>query len=225
MQACRTLLRAVCALFLCLLPCLFCLGGCKTSVDYFSYVSELRSNLFLAETDSFSLRVYAVEKETPYRADGVARERSARTEIQLVGGDGSNTYHIDVTVRGKTYGGELAYDNVKAVHTLSFPLDIADERALFCVVEKGNSKTECTAKSVRTEGDVSPQTALNNVQAHSPKLFAELTDKYGFAGEIYLRLLYEDAPYYYVGVINRKGEICAFLVNGTTGKVLASRQP
>jgi hypothetical protein len=52
-----------------------------------------------------------------------------------------------------------------------------------------------------------------------------MTDKYGFTGEIYLRLLYEDAPYYYVGVINRKGEITAFLVNATTGKVLAQRKP
>ena len=48
-----------CLFLVCLLP-LF--ASCKKEIDYFDYVSELRSNIFLAETDGFSLRVYAVEK-------------------------------------------------------------------------------------------------------------------------------------------------------------------
>ena len=51
-----------------------------------------------------------------------------------------------------------------------------------------------------------------------------MTDKYGFTGEIYIRLIYEDAPYYYVGIIDRNGTINAFLLNATSGKILAKRQ-
>lgn len=51
-----------------------------------------------------------------------------------------------------------------------------------------------------------------------------MTDEYGFAGEIYLRLLYEDAPYYYVGVVSKGGKTTAFLLNGKTGKLLAKRE-
>ena len=51
-----------------------------------------------------------------------------------------------------------------------------------------------------------------------------MTDKYGFAGEIYIRLLYEEAPYYYVGIIDRSGGCNAFLMNAETGKILARRQ-
>ena len=51
-----------------------------------------------------------------------------------------------------------------------------------------------------------------------------MTDKYGFSGEIYLRLIYEDSPYYYVGVINRNSEVNAFLLNAETGKILAKRK-
>jgi uncharacterized membrane protein YkoI len=50
-----------------------------------------------------------------------------------------------------------------------------------------------------------------------------MTDKYGFKGEIYFRLIYEGNPYYYIGIINRNGEITAFLINAKTGKTLARR--
>ena len=50
-----------------------------------------------------------------------------------------------------------------------------------------------------------------------------MTDRNGFAGEIYLRLIYEDAPYYYVGIIDRNGGILALLVHSESGKILARR--
>ncbi|MBO7297662.1 MAG: hypothetical protein J6U60_01290, partial [Clostridia bacterium] len=58
------------------------LASCKKNeVDYFSYVSELRSNILLASDEDFSLRVYAVEKEYPYSTDGIKRECTNRTEV------------------------------------------------------------------------------------------------------------------------------------------------
>lgn len=50
-----------------------------------------------------------------------------------------------------------------------------------------------------------------------------MTDANGFAGEIYLRLIYEDVPYYYVGIIDREGRIFALLVDSEDGKILAKR--
>ncbi len=203
----------------------FTLCSCGKSVDYFSYVSELRNNIFLAEHEDIRLRVYSVVKETPYVADGIARERSPRTEIYLFAPEGTETYNLHLCINDKKYGGELAYDNVKSQYFLSFTLDVSNLKEIPCVLEYGQEKINLTAASVLRNETVSPKSVLDNVRAHSPDLFKTLTDKYGFQGEIYLRLLYEDAPYYYVGVIDRNGNIFAFLVNATTGKVLAERKP
>lgn len=203
----------------------FALTGCTRKIDYFSYVSEFRNNIFLAETENFTLRIYSVTKETPYVADGIAHESTARTEVFLLAPEGTQNYTLTVYFNGKEYGGELAYDNVKAEYFLSFSLDVSAEKELPCVLACGDNKTELTASSVLRNETLCVQTILENVRAYNPELFKNLTDKYGFAGEIYLRLLYEDSPYYYVGVINRKGEIHAFLVNAITGKVLAHRKP
>ena len=66
---------------------------------------------------------------------------------------------------------------------------------------------------------------LQNLQKTESELFSSLTDEYGFAGEIYIRLIFEERPYYYLGVIDRNGKITAFLLSAETGKILAKRQP
>ena len=225
----KIILRPISLLcLLCALPFflfLFALSGCKQTVDYFSYVSEFRNNIFLAETGGLYLRIHSVLKETPYAADGVAHESSARTEVFLSAPEGTQNYTFTMEVDGKQYGGELAYDNVKAEYFLSFSLDISTLKELPCVLEYGENSLSLTATSVLRNETVDAQNILENVRAYAPDVFENLTDKYGFKGEIYLRLLYEDAPYYYVGVMDRNGDIYAFLVNATNGKVIARRNP
>ena len=204
---------------------IFTLSGCKQAVDYLSYVSEFRNNIFLAETEEISLRIYSVCKETPYIADGIANESSARTEVFLSATDGTQAYTLEMQVNGSSYGGELAYDNVKGEYFLSFSLDISPYKELPCTIIHGENQIQLTAVSVLRDEILAPKSILENVRAYAPELFKEMTDKYGFKGEIYLRLLYEDSPYYYVGVIDRNKDIYAFLVNATNGKVLARRNP
>ncbi|MBQ8405500.1 MAG: hypothetical protein IJX09_02505 [Clostridia bacterium] len=221
-------LRPILLTLLLLVPIFICilgLGGCKKSIDYFSYVSEFRNNVFLAETDDFCLRIHSVVKETPYAADGIANESTARTEVFLSAPEGTQSYTLKMQVEGKEYGGELSYDNVKAEYFLSFSLDISAQKELPCVLQCGEATHQLVAASVLRNETVAPKDILTNVRAYAPDIFEQMTDKYGFKGEIYLRLLYEDAPYYYVGIIDRNGDIYAFLVNATNGKVLARRNP
>ncbi len=194
-------------------------------MDYFSYVSELRSNIFLDKNEDFSLRIYAVEKEYPYLSDGVKREVSMRTELYFSAPSGDKTTEIFFTVNGQKYGGEMSYDNVKAEYYFSCTLDVSQEKKLDCDVVYGTETMQFCAQSIKTENTLSPQKILEKLQQSEGELLQSLTDKFGFAGEIYVRLLYEDFPYYYVGIIDRNGQISAFLLNGETGKVLAKRLP
>ncbi len=202
----------------------FFFTACNKKVDYFSYVSELRSNILCAQTDNYFLSVYAVEKEYPYSLDGVKRETSMRTEIRLLAPSGDKTYEISFQLNDTTYGGEMSYDNVRAEYYYSCSLDVSSLSQIECMLICGDEQIPLCAKTVKTENTLSPQDVLAKLQETESELFTSLTDKYGFAGEIYMRLLYEDFPYYYVGVIDRNGNTTAFLMNGETGKVLARRQ-
>ena len=202
----------------------FAFVSCKRAVDYFSYVSELRNNIFLAEAEDISLRIYSVRKESPYAADGVPREVSARTEIYLTAPEGVADCHIHFLVNGERQGGELSYDNVRSEYYLFLTLDTSAFQTLSCQIRYGEKTYDLDAVSVLDGEEISPETILQTVKTESAELFAAMTDKYGFTGEIYIRLIFEDSPYYYVGVIDRNGGICAHLINAKTGKVLAKRQ-
>lgn len=214
--------RALLSLTFCLL--VFLMTACKKPIDYFDYVCELRSNIFLAHTDEFSLRVFATEKETPYLADGIKRETNVLTEIHLTAPSGTKTYAVSFEIDGETYGGEFSYDNVKGEHYLSCTLDISSQTEIPFIITCENEQTTLIAKSVLTQNELTPQRALNKLIESEKELFSSLTDEYGFAGEIRLRLIYEENPYYYIGVTDRNGNTTAFLLNATTGKILAKHE-
>lgn len=214
--------RFFCILFFVVIA--ICFYSCKSKLEYFDYVSELRSNIFLAHNEDFFLRIYAAEKETPYLPDGIKKETSCRTEVYLVAPSGEKNCELSFSVNGKTYGGEMSFDNVRAEYYYSCTLDVSNLTELLCSITYGDSKVELTAKSVKTPNVLSPYSVLQNVIQAEPELFSSLTDKYGFAGEIYIRLLYEDSPYYYIGVMDRNENSHAFLINAQTGKILAKRQ-
>lgn len=219
----KSRLFRILGVWLCISLLLF-FTACKQSVNYFDYVSELRNNIFLAENDHFSLRIFSVEKETPYSADGVPNETTTLTEIRFTAPEGDKVCNLSFRVDGREYGGEMSFDNVKGDYYFSCTLDISDLSALPCLITYGDTELEMNALSVLNEKTLTPEAVLKSLEQSETELFKSMTDKYGFTGEIYLRLIYEDSPYYYVGIIDREEKTNAFLINAETGKILAKRQ-
>jgi hypothetical protein len=212
------------ATLLIMLLSVFFFTSCQKKIDYFDYVSELRSNIFIAKNDSFSLRIYAVVKESPYSTDGIPREKSSRMEAHLLTPEANKAVTITFQIAEQSYSGEMSYDNVKTEYFYSQTLDVANEQDLSVKITSKTETVTLNAKSVLSGSALSAKDAFSCLYKTEKTLFDELTDKYGFQGEIYIRLIYEDAPYYYVGVINRSGCTNAFLLNAYTGKILAKRQ-
>lgn len=72
-----------------------------------------------------SVRVFAVEKETPYAADGIKRAVTPRTEIYLTAPTGIESYDIAFSYDGKNYGGDMSFDNIKLEYFYSCSVDIS----------------------------------------------------------------------------------------------------
>lgn len=193
-------------------------------LDYFDYVSELRSNVLTAETEEFSLRAFAVEKEYPYAADGVKREMTKRAEIYLTAPAGDELAHVNFQVGGEKYGGEMSYDNVKEEYFFSVSADLSKADTVDFFVEYGKEQLTFHAVTVKKQTTLTPKIALDKLKENETELFSSLTDEHGFMGEIYLRLICEGEPYYYVGLITKDGKVRAFLLAADTGKVLAKRE-
>ncbi|MBQ8375240.1 MAG: hypothetical protein IJX98_06705 [Clostridia bacterium] len=210
-------------LVLTLAICALLFSSCNREVDYYDFVSELRSNLFLFDGEDYSIRVQDVEKEYPYVSDGYISEMTHKTEIFVLAPSGTTHCNIYFHCNGKTYGGEASFDSVKREYYYSCNADISEAPSLPVRVQFGENSHEITLPSVKTQSTLSAPDALQKLVEAETELFSSLTDGGDFLGEIYIRLLYEDAPYYYIGVVNRNGTSAAFLLDATTGKVLAKR--
>ncbi|MDE5943144.1 MAG: hypothetical protein K2H30_02935, partial [Clostridia bacterium] len=68
---------------LCLLSAaaLFC--GCKKSVNYLDYISEMRYGIWLYSSDGLEVKIYRSAKENPYIADGIKSEMGDLTEVYV----------------------------------------------------------------------------------------------------------------------------------------------
>lgn len=220
--------RKIFTLLLFLLPCVFFCAfftACAKKINYYDYVSELRSNIFLAEEENFSLRAYALFKESPYAMDGIPKSPSPRMEAYMIAPNGANTCTISFEYQGENYKGEMSYDNVKGEYFFACNVDVSEATELHFEIEYGERKIPLRATSIKTNDMLSPKNILSMLEECEQELFLSLTDKYGFSAEIYLRLIYEGAPYYYVGIIERSGNVHAFLIHAKTGKILAKRKP
>jgi hypothetical protein len=130
---------------------------------------------------------------------------------------------ISLQINEGTYTGEMSYDIVKGEYYYACSIDISTQKEVPCHIQYGEREIELTATSVLTGNTLKPQEALKKLENENLQLFSSLTDKYGFAGEIHLRLISEGSPYYYIGIIDRNGNCNAFLMNAETGKILAHR--
>ena len=221
----RTAKRAFLILILCLLSWAFSvtLTSCKRTVDFTSLVSEYRNNLFVYEEQDLSVKAHNLEREYPYVADGYKSEMNCRVEIFVSATAEVNCCEIYFFASGFQHGGEASYDGVKRQFYFSCAADVANASSLQVRIRLDGTEKELTLRSVKTPDLLPLSELLNRLFSTESELQKKLTENGELACELYVRILYEDAPYFYVGVVDRKGTIHAFLLHGKTGEILAKR--
>ena len=213
-------MKKITVIIACICAALCLLSGCAKKVDYLTYVSEKRTDIYLYSNDGLEIKIYRSEQETPYSADGVKGEMSALTEIFVTLPENCD----EVNVKAGNIEGEMNYRAVENCYYLSSSGgEIPNSNVEVNLSYGGNNQT-FTAISVLYDGVISCDEAVKCVVEHNADLFASLTQNNVFCGEIYVRLLYDDGGYYYVGVCDRNKKITACLVDGERGKIIATRE-
>lgn len=118
----------------------------------------------------------------------------------------------------------MSYDNVKAEYFYSVSADVSKLERLPVEIVYGKDVLRLTALTVKKATTLTPRALLDALKDNERETFNQLTENNAFVGEIYLRLICEDEPYYYVGLITKDGKMRAYLLTADTGKVLAKRE-
>ncbi len=194
-------------------------GSCTKEIDYYDYVSEARESVYIYEDDDISVKIYSGRRESPYNADGICGEISPFTEIYVE--LAAQSEKVSVSAAG--ISGEMTYLTVKGCYYLSAGVGITPAESVPLTVTAGENTKEYTATSVLYSGIIDSRGALECVRQYKSGLFESLTENDFFAGEIHIRLLYDEACYYFVGIYDREGNLTACLADGATGKIIAER--
>ena len=203
-------------------------GGCGAQTDLSRYVSEYRSDIYMGTQGEYSVFASYSQREYPYTADGNVGDRSDVFEVALTAPDNTKTYSVRYTIGGKEYASELSFDSVRLVHRCSQTIPAPSETAISFVVsaadDDGAEPVTVSAASIKTEKTLPLADLLEKVRAAESERFAALTSGNSFAGELYVRLLYDnDRCFYYVGLTDRSGNTYAMLADAETGEIIATR--
>lgn len=207
-------LAAICALSA------LAFSGCKKDTDYSQYISEKRTDIYLYSNDGTEIKIYKSEKETPFCADGIKGNVTDITEIfvKLT----KNCEEVEISAGG--ISGEMNFKAVENLYYLSASAaDISGDSVEVTLKLDGKEETY-TAQSVKYGNIISCENALQCVIERDKELFESMTDNGVFSGEIFIRLLYDEGCFYYVGVCDRNKNINAYLVDGERGKIITTKQ-
>lgn len=204
-------------------------AGCSQQTDLTEYVSEYRSNIYIGTQDKYTVFVTCGTREYPYCADGTPANKSELFDVVLTVPDNTRTYKINFTLNEKNYEAELAFDNVRMIHTYSQTLPQPKETSISFTISDADDpeaeKINVTAESVIKETLLGLKDLLSCAQKENKQLFSSFTSHKKFNGEIYVRLLWEnDICYYYVGLIDKNGKTYALLVDAKSGKTIATHE-
>ena len=91
-------------------------------------------------------------------------------------------------------------------------------------MEWEDEQREIVATSVKTENTLSPEKALSRALTNEKATLERMSSNGSFQGEFYVRLLRRDKNYYYVGIVDRDGNMISLLLDSESGEVLARHE-
>lgn len=198
------------------------LAGCG-KYDYTAHISDERCDLFLAETENYTVTVSCRIRENPYALDGVAGERVRMVEIVLAERAPSGAEYEAYFIEDVPRGGDMSFRNVSGDYAYSRTVTDFPSGSLSLRIVKDGAAEDLLLTSVKTERTLSTEEILSRaIEAERP-LIESLTVGKQFCGEFHVRLLRRDKTYYYVGIVDRNGKTVALLLDSETGETLARR--
>ncbi len=199
------------------------LSGCAKKYDYSAHLSEVKSDIFCASTEQFTVTLSCISREHPYASDGIACPRSDIGEVTLLSKSGEKSDYA-VYVGEENWGGEMSFRSVSGDWFYSASMDSFPERSVTIRVEWTGGSCEVEATSIKNEHTMSAADALERAISHESEYIRRCMRDGAFQGEFRVRLLRRDVNYYYVGIVTKDGKTLSLLLGAESGDVLARRE-
>lgn len=202
------------------------LTACEDKTDYFSYVSELRTNIYTAENQDVSISIYCGAQESPAIFDGVKNDTRLTLCVKAIfTEEPSQNTTVTVSYDDKEYVIPIEFHPVKrALAGKTEVSTLPTEKQIQLTVNYGETSFSLTAVSKLNDDTITYTDALSIAAKNASEFIKENTVSGILQAEITVRLLVEnDKNYYFVGFITEEGLKKAYLIDGTSGEIVATK--
>lgn len=200
--------------------------SCNKELDLSSYVSQLRLAVYEGESQNFKAVAYTEKRETPFNADGVVAEIKNAVIIKISFLNGSpNDVTATLSYGVENYETSLTYNPVSEKSTATiYVQNLPTSPSVNLTVTSGDVTEKLTLSSVIFDNTVTYNEALKSVVNSDKERVDKLFNEGNVSAEIHVRLICADGKnYYYIGFVEKGGKTTAYLVDGESAKVIASK--
>jgi len=211
-----------------IIACVLFFAACSTPMEkYEAYISELRDNVFTAESVNYSVQIITGKREEPFVMDGHAGAVREFTVITLNPKAGEGKYSYRVTINGSEFAGKFLPHPFAKTYSADIEARSFDSEILLSITVNGNSET-LTAKSVKTDNMIPAAKAVEIAEKRLKHRIDDFWANGTLNAEIYVRLISNPIDnsggyYWYVAFIGAGQTIYAVLIEPVSMQVAAIR--
>lgn len=205
----------------------FSLTACKNTVNLEMYLSEIRHSVYEYRSDDYTVTVYAEQKESPYLNDGFVGEMKTYLTVKIEDYKSSlSDASVCLSYDGETVLGKFEYSPLNGKFITEIEVDKLPSSSTISAVVKNNGEEKAfDIPKFTADGALSYSNALDKVAYAEQKVISNMLDGNGSSIEARVRILTEgESVFYYVSITDVTKKTIAFLVDGSSGEILARRE-
>ena len=200
-------------------------SSCKNEIDLSMYLSQNRTSVYTATNENYSVTLYGEEREDPFLSDGFVGTIKKFVTVRIEECKKSlDDASVTLSYDGVTLKGNFEYSPLSGKYITEFEVEsLPSKNEISLVIKNGGEELNLTLSGYNLSG-ANYKSALQTVSKTASDYLGKLKSNGSYLMEVRLRTIYQqDRIYYYVSIIDKQGKTLAYLVDGESFEILASK--
>lgn len=220
MKIVRKVMFCLALLGVTLLMCVTLLACRDDLTDYRSLLSDVRSRVYVGESEHFEMRVYSGEREKPYALDGIANPLQSYFVVMVspkFETDPADTLAVQLSVDGKNYCKKLDTHPFNGSYGGDFTEIVSAADAFSINVTVKHYDEDVVVHSLLTDGMYTAEDAFRIGLQHLKDSIDGTKEDGDYRCEVQVKLVdktqYDGKVFWHISAFNRSGEMYAVLIS------------
>lgn len=225
--------KIVCVFFVLFIACVIMISCTDTNyIAIQNSLSEERKNIFIGETEDFSVNFMTGKREKDYVINGYNTELIDFGVVTFtLKNDRFNDENLKciVEINNKKYEEILEKNPFDGSFVADIKTAVENYQSIFVKLKANNYENECELTNLNSEWKINNKKALEIAYKNFKRKLKKQISNGEFEGEVYIKILNntsvsKDDYLWYINFVCRNGKNYACIIDTNSSKVLAKRE-